>query len=302
MSMQESSSRAKGRRWKLVLSAMGVVILVCYVAVVALLVVYQGTLIFIPPTKVPVVTPANDGLSFQDLHLAARAKGYVHAWWIPAADPNARTIVYFHGNGGVLEGEVAHTIPVLRESGANLLLVEYRGYGHSSPLQTSGKTAGEDALAAMRYLEEVRHIPAGKIVIFGYSIGTGVATQLAMDEPDAGGLILLSPITSVDDVADQDWVYRVLLRPVQWLRHDNDMANKDKIGLIHMPVLIVGGTLDTTAPPWMARELYARANEPKTLVWIDGAGHNDVMMPRDGTFVKAIVGFLGSLPKAGTGR
>jgi hypothetical protein len=76
------------------------------------------------------------------------------------------------------------------------------------------------------------------------------------------------------------------------------MANKDKIGSIAMPVLIICGTVDTIAPPWMARELYARANEPKTIQWIEGAGHDDVMVTRDGVFLRAIVGFLASLPKA----
>jgi pimeloyl-ACP methyl ester carboxylesterase len=202
----------------------------------------------------------------------------------------------------VLEPESNREVPLFRQTGANLLMVDYRGYGHSSPLHASGDTVREDALASMRYLEQTRHIAASDIVIFGWSIGTGVATQLAMDAPDAGGLILLSPITSVDDVADESWLYKDVLRPAQWLRHDNDLANKNKIGSIHMPVLIICGTVDTIAPPWMARELYARANKPKTIQWIAGAGHNDVMVSRDGAFLRAIARFLDSLPKAGASR
>jgi len=273
-----------------------------YVVVIALLVAFQGRLIFLPPANVPAGSPADAGLNFEDLHIPVQGKGYVHAWWIPSADPHARTILYFHGNAGVLEREANREVPLFRQTGANLLLVDYRGYGHSSSLHTSGATAAEDALAAMQYLEQERHIVASDIVIFGWSIGTGVATQLAMDAPDAGGLILLSPITSVDDVADENWVYGKLLRPVQWLRHDNDLANKDKIGLVHMPVLIMCGTVDTIAPPWMARELFERANEPKTIQWIEGAGHNDVMATRDGAFLRAVVGFLDSLPKVGAGQ
>ena len=199
---QDGSFRSSRPWWQGLLWGLIFTIGVGYAGIVALLVVYQGRLIFLPPTVVPAVTPANDGLSFQDLHLAAGSKGYVHAWWIPAADSQAATIVYFHGNGGVLEGEVGHALPELRKTGANLLLVDYRGYGHSSPLRPTGATAREDGRAAMEYLKEIRHIPPPKIVIFGYSIGTGVATQLAKEYPGAGGLILLSPITSVDDVAD----------------------------------------------------------------------------------------------------
>jgi pimeloyl-ACP methyl ester carboxylesterase len=284
-------------RWKQGLLRLGAVIGVGYVALILLLVAYQGRLIFLPPENVPVASPADLGLGFEDLQIPVREGGSIHAWWIPSADAQARTILFFHGNGGVLEGEVRSLLPALRPTGANLLLVDYRGYGHSSSLHPSGATVAEDAAAAMQYLEKARQVAAKDVVIFGYSIGTGVATQLALDEPGAGGLILLSPITSVDDVADEDWIYGDLLRPVQWFRHDNDLANKEKIGWIHTPLLILCGTEDTIARPWMAKELYARANEPKRIVWIEGAGHNDVMLPRDGTFLWAIVGFLDSLPK-----
>ena len=297
MSMQGSLPVGSGQRWKRAFGWFVGLIAVGYVVVIVLLVVFEGRLIFVPPANVPATTPAVDGLSFEDLHIPVKGNGYVHAWWIPSADPHARTILYFHGNGGVLEREANHEVPLFRQTGANLLMVDYRGYGHSSPLHASGATTAEDALAAMQYLEQTRHIAASDIVIFGWSIGSGVATQLAMDAPDAGGLILLSPITSVDDVVDGNWVYGDVLRPSQWFRHDNDMANKDKIGLIHMPVLIICGTVDTIAPPWMARELYAKANQPKSIQWIEGAGHDDVMATRDGAFLRAIVGFLASLPK-----
>jgi len=284
--------------WKRGLLRLGAVIGVGYVVVILLLVMFEGRIVFSPEESVGASSPGDEGLHFEDLHLAVQGKGYVHAWWIPSADPQARTILYFHGNGGVLEGEAHREVPLFRQTGANLLMVDYRGYGQSSPLHTSGVTVREDALAAMEYLQQARHIPASDVVIFGWSIGTGVATQLAMDEPGAAGLILLSPITSVDDVLNGSWFYGGVLRPVQWLRHDNDLANKEKIGSIHMPVLILCGTEDPIARPWMAKELYARANEPKRITWIEGAGHNDVMVQRDGTFLRAIVGFLDSLPKA----
>ena len=297
MSMDGSSGKRMGRGWRATFWGMGVLV-AGYVVVIALLVVFEGRLIFVPPADVPATTPAVDGLGFDDLHIPVKGDGFLHAWWIPSADPHARTILYFHGNGGVLEREANHEVLLFRQTGANLLMVDYRGYGHSSPLHASGVTTGEDARAAMQYLKQERHIASSDIVIFGWSIGSGVATQLAVYEPDAGGLILLSPITSVDDVVDSNWVYGDVLRPTQWFRHDNDMANKDKIGSIAMPVLIICGTVDTIAPPWMARELYARANEPKTIQWTEGAGHDDVMVTRDGVFLRAIVGFLASLPKA----
>lgn len=299
--IEEESAARPWERWRRVGLRVAGVIIGLYVAVIALLVVLEGRMIFVPLRDVPAITPAVDGLKFEDLHIPVKSGGFVHAWWIPSADPHARTILYFHGNGGVLEPEANLEVPLFRQTGANLLMVDYRGYGHSSPVSVSGETMREDAVAAMQYLVRDRQIAASAVVIFGWSLGTGVATQLAMDEPGAGGLILLSPITSVDDVVDGSWLFGGVLRPAQWFRHDNDFANKRKIGLIHMPVLIVCGTVDTIASPWMARELYARANEPKTLRWIEGAGHDDVMAQRDGAFLSAVTGFLDSLPKVGAG-
>ena len=78
----------------------------------------------------------------------------------------------------------------------------------SSKLQTNGPSTEDDARAAMRYLIEVRHIAPSDVVIAGWSIGSAVAAKLAVDSPKAAALILFSPISSVDDVANQDWTYR----------------------------------------------------------------------------------------------
>jgi pimeloyl-ACP methyl ester carboxylesterase len=281
--------------WKLALYCLGGSVLFLYVAVIVLLTVYEGRLIFLPPQAVPAVTPASAGLAFEDLHIPVDKGTYLHAWWIPSKDPDAKTLLYFHGNAGALEYEANREAKVFEQMGANLLLVDYRGYGNSSPLQPSGATTRNDALAALHYLERERHIEPAKIVLFGWSIGSGVATQLAVDAPEAGGLILLSPISSVPDVANESWVFRYPLRPSQWLWHGDDFANQDKIGSVHMPVLLIAGTADTLAPPWMARELYARANEPKLLRFIQGAGHEDIMQTRDGTFLREIEQFLAGL-------
>jgi uncharacterized protein len=255
----------------------GYVIVSVYVLLVTLTVVFQGKLIFPAPTSVPAITPADKGLAFEDLRIPVDRKTFVRAWWIPSKQPSAKVILYFHGNASALAFEAEHEAELLHETGANLLLVEYRGYPGSSPLQTSGTTTASDALAALHYLQQERHIALANIVICGWSVGSGVAAQLARDAPGAGGLILVSPITSVPDVANSEWLFKYLLRPAQWLRHDNDFATKDKIGSIHMPVFFMTGTEDVIAPPWMAKELFARANEPKSLRLIDEADHNDIM-------------------------
>jgi uncharacterized protein len=178
------------------------------------------------------------------------------------------------------------------ETGANVLAVDYRGYGSSSKMQTDGPSTEADARAALRYLTEQRHVARADIWIAGRSIGTGVATQLAAETPHAGGLILISPISSVQDVANQLWVYRYLFRPVQWLGHKNDFNSAAKISAVQMPVLIISGAADQLAPPSMAQQLYARAHEPKTIHMIEDAGHNDILEIGDGNVVREIQSFM----------
>jgi pimeloyl-ACP methyl ester carboxylesterase len=263
-----------------------------YMLVVALMVVFQGKLVFPGPANFPMTTPDVADMAFEDVHIPVDGKTAVHAWWIPSSNPDAKVIVYFHGNAEVIQQELNVEARVFHATGSSVLLVEYRGYGDGGKFQTSGTTTAEDARLAMRYLEQQRHIPVSKIVICGWSVGSGVAAQLALESPDAGGLVLLSAITSVEDVANQDWMYRYPLRPIEWFRHDNDFDTKDKMAAIHIPVLIISGTDDTLAPPWMAKELFERANGPKKLQMIEGAGHTDLMEPRDGTLEQELQSFL----------
>ena len=115
----------------------------------------EPRLIFVPPTNYARTTPADLILPFEDLHIAVDGSTQIHAWWIAAEKPSARAILYFHGNGEVLESEVmkaTREAPLLHQTGANLLLADYRGYGSSSPVQATGPRTEEDARAAMRYL------------------------------------------------------------------------------------------------------------------------------------------------------
>ncbi len=256
----------------------------------------EPKLIFPAPTNYSHSTPADLNLPFDDLHIPVDASSQIHAWWIPAEKQSAKVILYFHGNGYVLESEVvrtpAHEALPLHQTGANLLLVDYRGYGGSSPVQTNGPRSAEDARAAMRYLIEQRHLAPSDIYIAGWSIGSGVATQLAVESPHSAGLILLSPISSVYDVANQDLLYSTLLRPSQWIDNANNFENKNKIVSVHIPVLIVSGTADTIAYPWMPRLLYDRAKQPKALHMLDGVEHDDLWDKGGGTLVGYIRTFV----------
>ncbi len=267
--------------------ALGLYVLAC-----VLVFVFEARLIFQPPKFPPATTPASANLAFEDLHIPVAAGGQIHAWWVPAAEPTPAVILFFHGNGYSLEREAAHEVPMLHQSGANVLAADYRGYGASSRLHPDGPSTAEDARTALRYLLEQRQVPPADIYIAGRSIGTGVATQLATETPHAGGLILISPFTSVADVGDETWVYRTVFRPVRWMGHANDFDNRAKIGTVQMPVLIMTGTQDELATPAMAKILYDQAKNPKAMQLIDGADHNTIAIVAAVPVAQAIQKFI----------
>jgi pimeloyl-ACP methyl ester carboxylesterase len=260
-----------------------------YLLLLVIVIVFQGRMIFLPPMP---VSSAKPSMAFDDLHIPVTANTHIHAWWIPAREKTSTVILYFHGNAQLLEDEADNEVPLFIQTGANLLLVEYRGYGGSSPLQTSGATATEDARAAMGYLSAKGFAPS-RIIVAGWSIGSAVAVNLAVETPGLKGLVLFSPITSVTDVAKEMEVFRYLLRPALWFLGSNRLDSEAKISSVPAPLLMFSGSVDTLAVPAMARRLLAQANEPKRLVTIQGAGHEDVMLHRDGTVERELGAFVG---------
>jgi fermentation-respiration switch protein FrsA (DUF1100 family) len=180
----------------------------------------------------------------------------------------------------------------LRGIGCNFFVFDYRGYG-----QHDGETTEQgtylDAEGALAYLHNRNEIDAARIVFYGFSLGTGVATELALREPSAG-LILRAPYTSMRDMVR--WRYpkmRLPLTLAPWLpRTRYDSAAK--IGRVRVPVLIMHGDADERVPYEMGLRLYDLAPEPKTFVTFPGAGHQDfpldLMVPAIRRFLEQTVG------------
>jgi fermentation-respiration switch protein FrsA (DUF1100 family) len=159
--------------------------------------------------------------------------------------------------------------------GANLMLIDYRGYGSSTPISPNETTVDKDAEASLNYLLRDRMIPVGNVIALGRSIGSGPATYLALNNPGLGGLILESPFSSIDDAAADSWYFRIYPLALILRTHFDNLA---KIGSVRVPLLIVSGTADTLTPTWMADKIFAQARQPKQLYLVPGAGHNDLLI------------------------
>ena len=210
-------------------------------------------------------TPADFGLEYEDVLFEAADGVKLHGWWVPKA--GAPVLVWFHGNAGNISHRLEN-IKLLHDLvGVQVFIFDYREYGRSQG-RISREGTFLDAAAAYRYVAETRGIPGGDIVLFGRSLGTALATDLATQHP-CRGLILESAFTNSSDMAK-------MLAPFlfDW-RPKVPYDNLGKIAKVKAPVLIIHGSEDEIIPVDMGRRLFAAANSPKDLYIIPGAHHND---------------------------
>ncbi|MBW2442845.1 MAG: alpha/beta fold hydrolase [Deltaproteobacteria bacterium] len=153
-----------------------------------------------------------------------------------------------------------------------MLLISYRGYGHSEGEFPTEAQVYADAEAAWNYLVTQKGIHPGDIFIYGHSLGGAVAINLAVMHPDAGGLVVEGAFTSIADMGRQHQYYRFL--PIDWITHQR-FDSISKITRLKIPVLILHGTEDTVVPFKMSRRLYEKAPSPKKFKLILGGGHNN---------------------------
>ena len=194
----------------------------------------------------------------------------LHGWFFATKKaPAVATIIFFHGNGGNISN-VGWVGQLLSSRGFNVLLIDYRGYGRSA-----GDVAGEqglyaDADAGYLYVTQTRGVAPESVVLYGQSLGTAVAADLATRRQCAA-LILESGFSSASDLAAD--VLPLLPRRLHFLTR-NRFESAGKLAAVNCPVLITHGDPDDTIPTEHGRRLFAAANEPKKLLIFPGAGHN----------------------------
>ena len=190
----------------------------------------------------------------------------IKSWYVPRTDHSKPVIVYFHGNAGNFSHRSPKVMDYVKE-GFGVLLAEYRGYGgNEGKISESGLYM--DARAQIDWLLTEQGLTEDDIVIYGESIGSGPATQMAT-EYSVKALVLETPFSSLVDVAGS--IYWFV--PVRYLLKDRYM-NIDKIAAIKAPLLIVHGTNDEVINIRFARNLYKSAVQPKTMVEIPDGDHN----------------------------
>jgi fermentation-respiration switch protein FrsA (DUF1100 family) len=245
-------------KWIVLLGAGG------YIAVVAALYFGQRVLLYLPwPGR---ISPAAAGLpEAEEVVLTTSDGERVIVWHVPPR-PDRPVVIYFHGNAETIAKRVPRHRDLIAD-GVGLVALSYRGY-----MGSTGRPTEEGLLrdAEAAYQFAVSHYPADRIVLWGHSLGSGVAVALAATRPVAK-LILEAPFSSTADVAAS--MFPIV--PVRWLMHDQFHSDQ-RIGAVTAPILILHGDKDRVVTVALGERLFALAREPKRFVHYPDGGHDDL--------------------------
>ena len=194
-----------------------------------------------------------------------------------------KTLIFFHGNAGSLENRI-HKLNHFRDMNINFLIIAWRGFSGNNG-NPSEQGLYEDGKSAIDWLIK-KGVSEKNLILYGESLGTGVATHLAQNKNFAG-VILETPFTSMIDAAKKFYPYI----PVKLLLKDK-FENYKKIKNINSPILIMHGEADQLVPFSMGEKIYEIANEPKYSYFTKYDNH---MMEYDENLVLALKSFFKSL-------
>ena len=194
-----------------------------------------------------------------------------------------KTIVYFHGNAGKLENRI-HKLNHFKNMDVNFLIIAWRGFSGNEG-KPSEKGLYDDGNSAILWLKNLG-LKESDIILYGESLGTGVATELAQNKNFAG-LVLETPFTSMIAAAKNFYPYI----PVGLLLRDK-YKNDKKIKNINIPILVMHGEADQIVPFWMGKKIYEIANQPKYSYFTK---YDDHMMEYDEKLVFKLKTFIKSL-------
>ncbi|MBI4345647.1 MAG: alpha/beta hydrolase [Elusimicrobia bacterium] len=250
---------------------------------------FERVQLYIPERRLD-AHPGSVGLGFETVRFEASDGVRLHGWWIPG-EPGAPAVLLAHGNAG----NVSHRVEkarILHGLGLSVLLFDYRGYGLSDGRPTE-QGLYRDGEAAFRHLTAERGLSPGDIILYGESLGCGVAVELARRHA-ARSLVIESAFTSTADMGRL--VFPFL--PVDRMVNDR-FDNLAKIGQVRSPVLVLHSPQDEIIPFAMGRRLFEAAPQPKALVELSG-GHNDGFLRAGNAYPEALGAFIVTRERGGT--
>ena len=227
----------------------------------------HSSLVFYP-SKEFISSPAQDGIEHKEVFINTPDGEKLHGYFFPASIKTNKTVIYLHGNAQNVSTWYIAPVEIQKHVAVNFLLVDYRGYGKST-----GKPTMEgviiDALAMYKYLI-AKGFKAEDISVYGRSIGGAIALELSIREK-VKSIVIQSSFTSLREIAKEMFPF------IPNLLVKNDLWNsKGLIKEVNIPVLISHGDRDDIVHVSHSYKLFEVANNPKKLIILKGASHNDI--------------------------
>ena len=224
----------------------------------------------------------NINFGYETVYITTSDNINLKSWY--SFDQNRKQIiVFFHGNAGNLENRI-YKLNHFNNLNINFLIVSWRGFSGNNG-KPSEKNLYIDANSAINWLED-KGIKKNEIILYGESLGTGIAVELASKSIFAG-VILESPFTSMEDMGKKLYPYL----PISILQQDKYLSSQ-KIKKIKSPILIMHGKADNIVPFYMGKKLFVEANEPKMFYFPEEDNH---MMEYNEKLIKTLKSFFSSL-------
>ncbi|SRR5258708_2048492 len=260
--------------------------LLLYCGVVGYYMYAESSIVYHPA---PASEDVEDGFKNVAERVAFESSGHVRlvGWVIRAETPTSRWVYFLHSNSGNATSCQSYW-KLFHELNVNVFVLDYRGYGESSGTP-SEQGLYDDALSGYKYLIEKQKTEKFQVVLYGYSLGSAVAVDLASRAPIAG-LIVEGALSSIDARGKELFPFL----PVHFMVR-NHFDSLDKIGMVTCPILFLHAREDETAPIHHGYALYNRASAPKTFIELEG-DHGDGIERNQQRLSDAISDFLRNLP------
>jgi uncharacterized protein len=240
------------------------------------------------PSRAIVQTPDRAGLDSRDLVLEADDGERLHGWWVAARAESLGHLLLCHGNAGNVGDRVLHAA-LLTAAGFDVLLFDYRGYGHSSG-RPSEEGTYRDARAALACLLDQPNVDPARVFYLGESLGGAVAVDLALERPPAS-LVLLSTFTGVRELGRLHYPFLpAFLIPDAY-------PTVRRIHDLRAPLLVLHGDHDDIVPLSQGRALFEAAPGPKRMHVVHGVGHNDLLQLAGAEFARVIASWASGLQR-----
>jgi fermentation-respiration switch protein FrsA (DUF1100 family) len=265
---------------KIILQFISLIILI-YLSVIVFLFFYQRNLLYHPNEN----NYSGNNLNFEIEKVKIKTSDGIEllGWFHEKDLEKFKTIIFFHGNAGTLENRI-YKLNRLKDLDINFLIIAWRGFSGNKGKPTE-KNLYEDGKSAVQWIKNFG-VENKNIILYGESLGTGIATEIAQNN-DFAGVILETPFTSMADAASKFYPYI----PVKLLLRDK-YENLKKIKNIKSPILVMHGEVDQLVPFSMGEKIYKEANNPKYSYFTKDDDH---MMEYDQNLIDNLNSFLKSL-------